>query len=168
MVLYVATDCIHLLLVTVACHTYTHKMSNLVIPHLLTRIFKVCNPHLVTYTFTNNWWPQIVTTALTNNWRWMCDQSYLWLLFTILNIFIKYIFTNIFITYTFTNSWWPQIVTTALTNNWRWMCDQSYLWPQIVTSVPMTPPSLSSDVFILDPPRGNFNSVTNQYDIGSY
>ena len=108
MVLYVATDCIHLLLVTVACHTYTHKMSNLVIPHLLTRIFKVCNPHLVTYTFTNNWWPQIVTTALTNNWRWMCDQSYLWLLFTILNIFIKYIFTNIFITYTFTNSWWPQ------------------------------------------------------------
>ena len=67
MVLYVATDYIQIVLVTVASHTYTHKMFKLVMPHLIPRIFKVWHPHLVTYTFTNNMLPQIVTTADNND-----------------------------------------------------------------------------------------------------
>ena len=66
MVLYVATDCIQILLVTVASHTYTHKMFKPLMPHLIPRIFKVWHPHLVTYEYNNNLLPQIVTTAHNN------------------------------------------------------------------------------------------------------
>ena len=76
MVLYVATHSLHNLLVTVASYTYTHKMCKLLLPHLLTRIFKMCHPQLVTYTFTTKWLPQIVTSAHSNTLQLNTGEEY--------------------------------------------------------------------------------------------
>ena len=66
----VATYSIAIMLENVASLTYTHKMCKSVLPHLRSHIFKVCQAYLLTYTFINNWLPQIVTAAFTNMGTW--------------------------------------------------------------------------------------------------